>query len=80
MHAIGLPHSLNLFLTAQLPLLFKPSPNSPLSPAAHEGPKFNLAFAVVQGVIAPLDCEMAWLGACMSGADGWVNVCIGLEK
>ncbi|KZS94710.1 autophagy-related protein [Sistotremastrum niveocremeum HHB9708] len=76
----GLPHSLSLFLSAQLPLLFKPSPTSSLSPVDPNAPKSNLAFALIQGVIAPLDCEMAWLGACMSGADGWVNVCIGLEK
>ena len=61
---IGLPHTLGHFLNAHLPLLF------------HS----RLAYAIVQGVLAPLDCEMAWLGACLAGADGWVNICIGLSQ
>ena len=63
-------HSLSAFLTAKLPLLF-PEPASG---------KANLAYALVQGVPAPADTEMAWLGACMAGADGWVNVCVGLVR
>ena len=54
-----------------LPLLF---PTSQLeSPAA-------LAYVVVQGVVPPSDTEVAWLGACMAGADGWVNICVGLLR
>lgn len=32
----------------------------------------------IQGVLAPFEAEMAWIGACMAGADGWVNICVGL--
>ena len=67
---IGTMHTLSTFLTARLPLLF-PEPSSG---------KPNLGYALVQGVPAPPDTEMAWLGACMAGADGWVNVCVGLLR
>ncbi|KZT10981.1 uncharacterized protein LAESUDRAFT_672622 [Laetiporus sulphureus 93-53] len=61
----GSTHTLSRFLTTHLPPLFPPDRNP-------------LAFALIQGVLAPPDAEMAWLGACMAGADGWVNVCVGL--
>ena len=64
---IGTVHTLAKYLTTHLPLLF---------PAA----KPPLAYALVQGVVAPPDAEMAWLGACMAGADGWVNVCVGILR
>ena len=67
---LGSMHSLSAFLTARLPLLF---------PESGAG-KPNLAYALVQGVPVPPDAEMAWLGACMAGADGWVNVCVGLLR
>lgn len=38
----------------------------------------SMAHIKIQGVLAPFEAEMAWLGACMAGADGWLNVCIGL--
>ncbi|PCH43591.1 hypothetical protein WOLCODRAFT_138455 [Wolfiporia cocos MD-104 SS10] len=63
----GSPHTLFHFLRTHLPLLF-PEDRPPL------------AFAIVQGVVAPPDAEMAWLGACMAGADGWLNVCVGLLR
>ncbi|RDX47089.1 hypothetical protein K466DRAFT_546063 [Polyporus arcularius HHB13444] len=66
----GSMHTLGAFLTAHLPLLF-PDPHSK---------KPNLAYALIQGVPAPPDTEMAWLGACMAGADGWVNICVGLLR
>ena len=72
-HAYAYPgsmHTLSAFLTAHLPLLF-PDPASK---------KPNLAYALIQGVPAPPDTEMAWLGACMAGADGWVNICVGLLR
>ncbi|GJE95837.1 autophagy protein 5 [Phanerochaete sordida] len=68
----GSAHTLGHFLAAHLPLLFPPTPNDP--------PFADLAFPLVQGVVAPPDTEMAWLGACMAGADGWVNVCVGLLR
>ncbi|CCM01160.1 uncharacterized protein FIBRA_03208 [Fibroporia radiculosa] len=63
----GVAHTLSIFLTTHLPLLFS-SDREPL------------AYALVQGVMVPPEAEMAWLGACMAGADGWVNVCIGLIR
>jgi hypothetical protein len=33
---------------------------------------------MMHGVLVPPDAEMAWLGACMAGADGWVSVCVGI--
>ena len=63
-------HTLVAFLSARLPLLF-PEPGTG---------KRTLGYALVQGVPVPPDAEMAWLGACMAGADGWVNVCVGLLR
>ncbi|KAH7925923.1 autophagy-related protein [Leucogyrophana mollusca] len=66
----GLPHTLAHYLSTHLPLLFPQPPSS--DP--------NLAYALIQGVLAPPESEMAWLGACMAGADGWVNVCVGIAR
>jgi len=63
----GETHTLSAFLNGHLPLLFPGQPP-------------EIAYAVVQGVLAPLESEMAWLGACLAGADGWVNICIGLVR
>ena len=60
----GVYNTLGKFLTSHLPLLF-----------ATQKP---LAYPLIQGVICPLDAELAWLGACMAGADGWVNIMIGI--
>ncbi|EPQ57662.1 APG5-domain-containing protein [Gloeophyllum trabeum ATCC 11539] len=65
----GAVRTLGDFLRAHLPLLF------PLDRPDRK----PLAYALVQGVRCPGDAEMAWLGACMAGADGWVNVCVGVE-
>lgn len=61
----GSLNTLGKFLSTHLPLLF---------PANQRA----LACPLVQGVLCPLDAEIAWLGACMAGADGWVNVMIGI--
>ena len=61
----GLPNSLGNFLGLHLPLLFP-------------GTQRQLAFPIVQGIICPLDAELAWLGACLAGADGWINVMVGI--
>lgn len=71
MDETGRPSTLGAVLSKHLPLLF-PLPDI-------EAPQ-SRAFALVQGVLPPSDTEMAWLGACMAGADGWVNVCIGLRN
>jgi autophagy-related protein 5 len=76
------PHTLGRFLESHIPLLFParppPPPPSRTNPNPQPGPVQELAYALIQGVITPLDSEMAWLGACLAGADGWVNVCIGI--
>ncbi|KAF8524869.1 autophagy protein 5 [Hysterangium stoloniferum] len=61
----GRPALLGALLSSHLPLLF------PL-----DAPP--LAYVIVQGVVCSLQAEVAWLGACLAGADGWVNVCVGL--
>ncbi|GJJ07187.1 hypothetical protein Clacol_001387 [Clathrus columnatus] len=62
----GQPLILGRLLTTSLPLLFPEN-----SPA--------LAYALIQGVLCPLQSEIAWLSACLAGADGWLNICIGLK-
>ena len=62
----GATNTLGNILSSHLPLLF-PSKQR------------QLAYPMVQGVVCPADAEIAWLGACMAGADGWVNVMIGIS-
>ena len=61
----GTMNTLGKFLVDRLSLLF---------PSKKE----SLAHPLVQGVMCPLDAEMAWLGACLAGADGWVNIMISI--
>lgn len=70
MKCLGSTQSLSHYLTTHLPLLFLPPPSP--------GP--DLAYALIQGVVAPPETEMAWLGACLAGADGWVNICVGISR
>ncbi|OCH85706.1 hypothetical protein OBBRIDRAFT_838764 [Obba rivulosa] len=67
----GTMHTLAHFLHTHLPLIFPP----PNTASGRE-----LAYPLVQGVLVPGEAEMAWLGACMAGADGWVNVCVGIQR
>ncbi|KAG8851189.1 autophagy protein 5 [Serendipita sp. 405] len=68
----GQPNTLRSLLEQHLGLLF---------PAKRESfGGATLAHAIVQGVVVPLETELAWLGACMSGADGWVSIVVGLGK
>ncbi|GAA5917267.1 hypothetical protein JCM6882_009268 [Rhodosporidiobolus microsporus] len=67
--ADGSPTTLAAFLSSTLPLLFPSSPSSP--PLAHP---------LIQGIFPPLQTEVGWLGACLVGADGWVNVVVVLEE
>ncbi|KAG5646308.1 hypothetical protein DXG03_003905 [Asterophora parasitica] len=75
----GSPNTLAHFLTAHIPLLFPPR-SRPSTPTHNNDGLDNpeLAYALIQGVRSPPEAEMAWLGACMAGADGWLNVCIGI--
>ncbi|EKM80858.1 hypothetical protein AGABI1DRAFT_119425 [Agaricus bisporus var. burnettii JB137-S8] len=75
----GSPHTLHHFLSVHLPLLFPSRPSPPTSSRVNQ-PTPELAYALVQGVLTPPEAEMAWLGACLAGADGWLNVCIGLNR
>ncbi|KAF9231395.1 autophagy-related protein [Melanogaster broomeanus] len=66
----GSTHTLSHYLSTHLPLLFPAQPSS--------GP--HLAYALIQGIVAPPETEMGWLGACLAGADGWVSVCVGISR
>ncbi|KAF8629211.1 hypothetical protein AX17_005796 [Amanita inopinata Kibby_2008] len=74
----GTPHTLQHYLSSHVSLLFPPH-SSPPSPK-RSNMQTDHAYALIQGIFAPLDAEMAWLGACMAGADGWVNVCVGIRR
>jgi autophagy-related protein 5 len=67
------------FLQTHLPLLFPPPAPRGYFGASESEEVYALAFPIVQGVVVPPETEMAWLGACMVGADGWVSVCVGLK-
>ena len=78
----GTPYMLRDFVSKHLPLLFPPRPPTPppsrLNPNPQTPQTPELAFVLVQGVICPPDADLAFLGACLVGADGWLNLCIGI--
>lgn len=75
----GISTTLAHFLSTHVPLLFPPgSVTSMPSRSTSTSPEF--AYALIQGVLTPSDAELAWLGACMAGADGWLNICVGLAR
>ncbi|KAL1700454.1 autophagy protein Apg5-domain-containing protein [Schizophyllum commune] len=80
----GNPQTLADFLSTRLPLLFPPRPPPPppsrTNPRPQPPPVHDLAYPIIQGVIVPMEAEVAWLSACMAGADGWLNVCVGIKK
>jgi autophagy-related protein 5 len=51
-----------------------------LRPNPSPGTISEFVYALIQGVISPPEAEMAWLGACMAGADGWLNICVGVAR
>lgn len=63
----GRPTTLLQLLRTHLPLLF-PSVADP----------YLLAQPLAQGIVLPSDAEVAWLAACMAGADGWLRIGIRL--
>ncbi|KAK0556018.1 autophagy protein 5 [Tilletia horrida] len=71
----GRPRTLFHQLSALFPLLFPPAPSF----ASHTAPPAPLAFCVVQGIRVPLEAEIAWLGAVLGGADGWLSVVVQLN-
>ncbi|KAF4567701.1 autophagy protein 5 [Pleurotus pulmonarius] len=80
----GSPNTLGQYLATHIPLLFPLQPPPPPPSRTNPNPQApavqQLAYALIQGVLAPPEAEMAWLGACLAGADGWVNVCVGLVR
>ncbi|KAK2467784.1 hypothetical protein APHAL10511_000079 [Amanita phalloides] len=74
----GTPHTLHHYLSSHVPLLCMPE--SATVVAKRTTASVDQAYVLIQGVSAPMEAEMAWLGACMAGADGWVNVCVGVKK
>ncbi|KIM45174.1 hypothetical protein M413DRAFT_441857 [Hebeloma cylindrosporum] len=80
----GSAHTLGQFISTHLKLLFPPRPPPPppsrLNPNPQAPPVPELAFALIQGVVAPPEAELAWLSACLAGADGWLNICVGISR
>ncbi|PWN87026.1 hypothetical protein FA10DRAFT_269630 [Acaromyces ingoldii] len=70
----GRPNTIHLVLSGLFPLLFPPTPTF----GTHAAPPPALAYPVVQGIRLPLETDVAWLGAALPSADGWVAVCINL--
>ena len=61
---IGAPITVIALLHQHLSLLFPPSSVKP----------YPIAFPIAQGVELPPDAELAWLAACLCGADGWLRI------
>lgn len=61
----GRPTTLVQMLRATLPLLF---------PESKGGEEYRVAQPLAQGILLPPDAEVAWLAACMAGADGWLRI------
>ena len=80
----GSPNTLYHLLSTHLPLLFPPRPPPPPPSRLNPNPSAPavpvLAYALIQGVVSPPEAELAWLGACLAGADGWLNICIGVSR
>ncbi|KAJ6475225.1 autophagy protein Apg5-domain-containing protein [Mycena vitilis] len=80
----GAPHTLSHFLSTHVPLLFPPRPPAPPPSRTNPHPQppsvRELGYPLIQGVLTPPESEMAWLGACLAGADGWLNICVGISK
>ncbi|KWU41647.1 hypothetical protein RHOSPDRAFT_30403 [Rhodotorula sp. JG-1b] len=79
----GSPTTLRQALSQLVPLLFAPLPSSSSSsssPAAPPPPPPPLAYPLIHGIYPPFETEVGWLGACMAGPDGWVNVVVVLDE
>ncbi|BEI86507.1 hypothetical protein CcaverHIS002_0607940 [Cutaneotrichosporon cavernicola] len=60
----GQPTTLLQMLRTMLPLLFENG--------------YGAAQPIAQGILLPPDADVAWLAACMAGADGWLRIGIRL--
>jgi len=80
----GTPQTLLHFFSTHLPLLFPPRPPPPPPSRLNPNPQApfvrELAYVLIQGVVSPLEAELAWLGACLAGADGWLNICVAAHR
>ncbi|RXK37517.1 autophagy protein 5 [Tremella mesenterica] len=64
----GKPQTVIGMLRQHLSLLFPPGANP-----------YTMAIPICQGVQLPPDAELAWLAACLCGADGWLRIGIQLR-
>ena len=71
--AAGTPQTVIGVLRQHLPLLF-PAATSAATPTP-----YPIAFPLAQGAEIPPDAEVAWLAACVCGADGWLRIGIRLR-
>ncbi|KAF9529306.1 autophagy protein Apg5-domain-containing protein [Crepidotus variabilis] len=80
----GMPNTLRDFISKHLQLLFPdrppPPPPSRLNPNPQAPPPLEHAYILIQGVVCPPEAELGWLGACLVGADGWLNICVGITR
>ncbi|KAF8224996.1 hypothetical protein L208DRAFT_1409254 [Tricholoma matsutake] len=78
----GISNTLAHFLSTHIPLLFPPGSiaSTPTQSNSTSVTASEFAYALIQGVLSPPEGEMAWLGACMAGADGWLNICVGIAR
>ncbi|WRT64845.1 uncharacterized protein IL334_001781 [Kwoniella shivajii] len=65
----GIPTTILAALHQYLSLLFPTRSKDP----------YSMAFPIVQGILIPPESELAWLSACMCGADGWLRIGICLR-
>ncbi|GAA5988250.1 hypothetical protein JCM5350_007627 [Sporobolomyces pararoseus] len=76
----GQPTTLQSYLSSVLPLLF-PTPSTSSSTirstqATSSSPK---AFAIIQGIVVPIESELSWLTSCLGGTDGWLSIVIAIR-
>ncbi|KAK4056155.1 autophagy protein 5 [Microbotryomycetes sp. JL221] len=66
----GNPLTLGDHLSTLAPLLY---------PVSDQGRTRSSVRTIVQGIEVPMEAHVIWLGSCLVGVDGWVNVVVSLE-
>ncbi|KAG5220477.1 autophagy protein [Salix suchowensis] len=73
-YAVGSPNTLGQYLATHIPLLFPLQPPPPPPSRTNPNPQApavqQLAYALIQGVLAPPEAEMAWLGHALRAPTG----------